>query len=239
MVTRFNYIAQHELVVGSINFPVVKSATNSLPVVTWRHIYENCCFRKASRNRYCVFFQYFALRLASEYAKRSLWQLKNLVIHLCTPVTIMQISIPLKFPGITSKFHYLWALTYCHVTEWRQTGLGLTIGLIEHLYNPWLHLTNHYYTQTGVLSHVASNGGRSSASGLTSSQDGDHLTPTSYSHCRVLTLNWTESPNYISLYSLGTDRIENFASHSPMYIHTRFRCIYDLFTHTILYVCQK
>jgi hypothetical protein len=45
-------------------------------------------------------------------------------------------------------------------------------------------------TQTGVLSHVASNGGRSSSSGLTSSQAGDHLTPTSYPHCRLQTLQY-------------------------------------------------
>jgi hypothetical protein len=41
---------------------------------------------------------------------------------------------------------------YCHVLEWLQTGFELMIGFIAHLYSSWLHFTNHYYTQTSVLS---------------------------------------------------------------------------------------
>jgi hypothetical protein len=59
---------------------------------------------------------------------------------------------------------------------------------------------------------TASNGGRSSASGLKSSQAGDHPTPASYSHCRPTRLVQTAFP-----YSLGTDPTENIASNSsPM-----------------------
>jgi hypothetical protein len=38
---------------------------------------------------------------------------------------------------------------YCHAIEW------LTIWLIVCLYISWLHLTNYYYTQTSVVSHIA------------------------------------------------------------------------------------
>jgi hypothetical protein len=44
-----------------------------------------------------------------------------------------------------------------------------------------IYLTGNYHTQASVLSHVAYKGGRPSASGLTSLQAGDHLTP-SYSN---------------------------------------------------------
>jgi hypothetical protein len=54
---------------------------------------------------------------------------------------------------------------------------------------------------------TASNGERSSASGLTSSQAGDHLTPTSYSQCGLARLVQTAL-----LYSPGTDRVENTVS---------------------------
>jgi hypothetical protein len=62
------------------------------------------------------------------------------------------------------------------------------IGFSGPLYNSWLHLTNHYHTQAGVLNHVASNGGGPSGSGLTSLQVGDHPTPTSYSRCSLHSL---------------------------------------------------
>jgi hypothetical protein len=39
--------------------------------------------------------------------------------------------------------------------EWRYTGFGLITGFIGHIYSSWLHFTNHYHTQTSVLSHVA------------------------------------------------------------------------------------
>jgi hypothetical protein len=54
-----------------------------------------------------------------------------------------------------------------------------------------VYLTTHFHTETSVVSHVASNGGRSSASGLTSLQAGDHLKPTSDSLQTVFFLSYT------------------------------------------------
>jgi hypothetical protein len=60
--------------------------------------------------------------------------------------------------------------TYYHVCGVTIDGVGLVIGFTAHLCNWLLHFTNHYHTQTNVLSRYlveASNGGRSPSSGFT------------------------------------------------------------------------
>jgi hypothetical protein len=80
-------------------------------------------------------------------------------------------------------------------------------------HNLWLlHFTDHYHTKTSVLSQssllslvMSFNSGRSSASRLTFSQAGGHLTPTSYSsNCCLRTISrMTHNGSQSSLYSLG------------------------------------
>jgi hypothetical protein len=64
--------------------------------------------------------------------------------------------------------------------------------------------TTNYHIQVSVFSHVAFNGGSSPSSGPTPSQAGEHLTPTSSSHCRL-----TGLVQMAFLCSLCKDRTEN------------------------------
>jgi hypothetical protein len=44
--------------------------------------------------------------------------------------------------------------TYCHVYEWLETGFELVNGFIDglHTHDLSLHFTDHWHTQTSVLS---------------------------------------------------------------------------------------
>jgi hypothetical protein len=88
-----------------------------------------------------------------------------------------------------------------------KVGFGLVIGFIGH-FNPQLMITPHRsLLHTDWCSQLwsslrclvtSSNSGRSSASGLTSSQTGGHLTPTSYSSNCVSGLSRKKVQSYVT-----------------------------------------
>jgi hypothetical protein len=104
--------------------------------------------------------------------------------------------------------------------EWLWTGFGLVIWFIELLNSSWLHVIDHYHTQTRVLSRglhwfywqllptvgvLLFPGSRTSRLAAISCQ-----TPTRLTAVQGLFRN----DSWPSLYSLGTDRTENIASNS-------------------------
>jgi hypothetical protein len=109
------------------------------------------------------------------------------------------------------------------VARWSVEGFGLVIGFIGH-FNiqivttyKWLsHRDECYQSRSSQLCLVmSSNSGRFSAPGLTSLQDGGHLSPPSYSsNCRLKTFSQWQ---LVSLCSFRTNRTENTASNSYLY----------------------
>jgi hypothetical protein len=61
-----------------------------------------------------------------------------------------------KLWPLDNSHHENYPIIYCHVISVALDGSWIGSRTYWTLYNSWLHLTNHYNTKPGVLSHVAS-----------------------------------------------------------------------------------